>query len=151
MFFDNVNSDESIYKFLLSQQDSSKKSIVILAKKNSKFLFYKFNDYSSRIGKPLQLVRHTVISNDDYALTEFQNRNWSDFIKRILEVPQNGLELTNYSITDKSENKIITDTTQNFKIIKTYMSLYNTVGDDLLKICITAQLWNKNKLTKIWD
>ena len=41
--------------------------------------------------------------------------------------------MRNYSVTDKSENKAITDAIQNFKIFKgLYMSLYNTVGDNLL-------------------
>ena len=80
----------------------------MLTNKNSKFLFYSFSDNLSAIGKPLQLVRHTVISDDDYALTELQKRNWPSFIERILKVSQDGLEFTNYSITDKSENKCIT-------------------------------------------
>ena len=130
-FFANFNSAESIYNFLLVWQDTSKKILIIEFKtshdydkyftkylaaikninddkydmstnKNSKFLCYNFNDYLSLIGKPPQLVSHTVISDDDYALTELQNRNWPYFNERILEFSQNGLELRNYSITDKS-------------------------------------------------
>ena len=74
----------------------------MLTNKNSKFLCYNFNDYLSTTGKPPQLVSHTVISDDDYALTKLQNRNWPYFNERILEFSQNGLELRNYSITDKS-------------------------------------------------
>ena len=163
LFFDNVNSAEIIYKFLLAQQDTFKELLNIkfktfddydeyitkylaaiknindnkydmLTNKNSKVLFYNFNDCLSIIGKPPQLVIHTVISDEDYALTELQNRIWPYFIERILEYSQNGLKLRNYSITDKPENKIITDTIQNFKIVKElYMSLYNTIGDNLLE------------------
>ena len=75
-----------------------------------------------------------MISGGDYALVELQNRNSTFFIERIHEVFQNGLELTNYSVTDKSENRIITDIIQSFKIVKElYMSLYNTTGDNLLE------------------
>ena len=106
----------------------------MLTNKKSRFLFYNFNDYLSTISKPLQLVRHTVTSDDDYALREMQNKNWPYFIERILKVSETDLELTNYSMTDKSENKIITDAVQNFKTVKKlYMCLYNTVGDNLLE------------------
>ena len=119
----------------------------MLTNKNSKFLCYNFNDYLSTTGKPPQLVSHTVISDDDYALTKLQNRNWPYFNERILEFSQNGLELRNYSITDKSENKIMKDKIQNFKIIKElYMSLHNAVGDYLLEYPRNCPIFEQEKI-----
>ena len=43
--------------------------------KNSKFLFYNFNNYLNSIGTPVQFVRQTLISNNDYALTILQEKN----------------------------------------------------------------------------
>ena len=77
-----------------------------------------------------------MISDDDYARTELQNR--------ILEVSQNGLELANYSITAKSENKTITDTFQNLKEL--CMSLYKTVGDNLLEYLHNCPILKQEKI-----
>ena len=41
----------------------------MLTHKKSKFLFYNFNSYLNRIGKPVQFVRHTIMSDNNYALT----------------------------------------------------------------------------------
>ena len=54
--------------------------------KNSKCLFYHFNDYLTRINEPTKLARHSQISDDDIALDIIQNKNWQYFIERILEV-----------------------------------------------------------------
>lgn len=42
----------------------------MLTNNNSKFIFYNFNNYLNRIGRPIQFVRHTITSDDDYALTK---------------------------------------------------------------------------------
>ena len=98
IFFDHVNSNESIYSFFLAQQDHTKKLLNIvletsvdykyllaikyeneydmlthdmLTYKNSKFLFYNFN----KINQPVQFIRHTKISYDDNALTILLEKN----------------------------------------------------------------------------
>ena len=119
----------------------------MLTNKKSRFVFYNFNYYLSTISKPPQLVRHTVTSDDDYALREMQNKNWPYFIERILKVSETGLELTNYSMTDKSENKIITDAVQNFKTVKKlYVCQYNTVGDNLLEYLHNCPILAQEKI-----
>ena len=66
-----------------------------------------------------------------------------------MKVSQNGLELINCSITDKSKNKVITDTIQSFKTVKElYMSLYNTVEDNLLKYLHNCLILEQEKLCK---
>ena len=91
IFFDNVNSEESILDFIAAQQDYDKKLLQIefnysvdydnyvfkylmaiksenddkydiLTNKNSKFLFYNFNVYLYRRGLPVQYLRHTIVS-----------------------------------------------------------------------------------------
>ena len=55
--------------------------------------------------------------------------------------------MRNYSVTDKLENKSITDTTKNFKIVKElYMSLYNTVGDNLLEYLHKRPILDQEKI-----
>ena len=57
----------------------------MLTNKNSKFLFYHFNDYLRQIHEPTKPVRHIVVLNDETALEILQRRNWQN---RILEVCQ---------------------------------------------------------------
>ena len=40
----------------------------MLTNKNSKCLFYRFNDYLERIFEPIKPVPHSVITDDDLAL-----------------------------------------------------------------------------------
>ena len=42
--------------------------------KNFKFLVYKFNNYLNRQGKPMEKIRHTIISEDGHGLLELQKR-----------------------------------------------------------------------------
>ena len=107
----------------------------MLTNNNSKFIFYNFNNYLNRIGRPIQFVRHTITSDDDYALTKLQNKEWLYFIERIVEVSQSSVQLQNLGRPfDITEKKIIDDTIQNFKLCKQlYMSLHNTIGNNLLE------------------
>ena len=58
--------------------------------KNSKYLFYNFNNYLNRTGIPVQFVRHTLIYDDNYALTILQEKYWQYSIEIILEVSERG-------------------------------------------------------------
>ena len=50
----------------------------------SKFLFCKFNTFRAADGeKPLSL-RHSMITNDDYACETLQNKSWSYIIETLL-------------------------------------------------------------------
>lgn len=93
MFFDIENSGDSIYDFFYVQQDYNKKFLKInltfvadyyyyiskklqaikslgdnkcdmLTNKNSKFLFYQFNDLLDRMLLPVQRIRHKIIAKD---------------------------------------------------------------------------------------
>ena len=46
----------------------------VLANKNSKYLFHRFNKYLEDKNKPKQFIKHSVISDDNYALKELQNK-----------------------------------------------------------------------------
>ena len=114
IYYYNTDTNESIYGFLQAQEDETKKFIDfesvyddtyqnyfdefllnlnlknddrldVLVNKNSKFLFYHFNDYLTCVNVPTKPVRHTSISNDDLAIKIIQSQNWQYFIERILE------------------------------------------------------------------
>ena len=57
----------------------------MLTNKNSKFLFYHFNDCLERQARPTERVRNTIIAKDEYGMLELQRDNLSFFIEKILE------------------------------------------------------------------
>ena len=117
IFINNQNTGESIYDFVLNQQDQKKKQLPIdfsydddytdyitkylpsinevdddkfdvLTNKNPKYLFHLFSKYLEDKNKPKQFIRHSVISDDNYALKELQNKNCPYFINRIIKFSQ---------------------------------------------------------------
>ena len=107
LFFNNVNTNESIYDFFLDQQDLIKKLLQMefsmsvdydeyilefrcdmLKHKNSKLLLYNLNGFLSRINEPVQLVRHTTVVDGNYALEFLQEKDWPYFIQRILLISE---------------------------------------------------------------
>ena len=53
----------------------------MLCHKNKKIIFYQFNQYLAWVGQPLKLIRHTVIADDNCALTAIQEKNGSILLK----------------------------------------------------------------------
>ena len=109
IFFYNLRTNESIYGFFQQQENQSKTKINfafsftvcyedhfdwlfhgfkgnydVLTNKNSKYLFYWFNDYLERLLQPIKPVRHSIITDDHLALEVIQNENWQYFIETIL-------------------------------------------------------------------
>ena len=108
---DNYNTNESIYSFLLNQQDETKQVIHatltykdsfsnylkyflddvdketvqkfdFFAHKNVKYLFYKLNDYLLFNRLNMVPVRHSKINENKIVLEEIQNRDWQYYIIR---------------------------------------------------------------------
>ena len=85
-FFDSY--EDYIMNYLTqieSESDDVLDMLDMLPYKNTKFLFYQFNQYLAQIGKPLKLIRHTVIADDSYVLTIIQEKKWQYFMERLLE------------------------------------------------------------------
>lgn len=51
--------------YLTEIESESDDVIDMLSHKNTKFRFYQFNQYLAKIGKPLKLIRHTAIADDN--------------------------------------------------------------------------------------
>ena len=53
----------------------------------SKFLFYHFNNMRHNfLDEDTYKIRHTIVSDDQYALDVLQSRDWPYLIDRLLEV-----------------------------------------------------------------
>ena len=116
IYYDNNDTNESIYGLFQLQEDETKKFIEyehefvyddtyqqyydefllkinqqnddrldVLSNKNSKFLFYHFNNFLTRVNVTPLPVRHSKTTKDDLAIDIIQNKNWQYFIERILE------------------------------------------------------------------
>ena len=113
IYYNNKNMQERIYDFLLAQQDETKRLMdykidltddfdfylnEIIApitndkddldtNSTSKFLFYHFNNLRHNfLDEDTYKIRHTIVSDDQYALDVLQSRDWPYLIDRLLEV-----------------------------------------------------------------
>ena len=139
----NIDTNESIYSFFQQQEDSSKAFINfdifgdsysdyfeqlinkfkakeddkydVLTNKNSKYLFYKFNDSLATIGELAKAVRHSKITQDDVAIEAIQNQNWQYFVETLLYSCSQSENLISFDETYK-KSKVITNALQNITI-----------------------------------
>ena len=114
IFFNNLDTNESIYGFFQQQENQSKTKIKhchftftdsykdhfewlvhhfkrnedqkynVLTNKKSKYLFYWFNDFLECIIEPTKPVCHSGITDNDLTQEVIQNENWQYFIEKIL-------------------------------------------------------------------
>ena len=115
IYYKNIDTNESIFEFFKNQQNSSKGNIKFdfvydgnydnyfcwilngldnqqkskldaLSYKNTKFLFYHFNDLLNQSGQNIKVVKHSGVTGDYAAAEEIQNQYWQYFIEQVLEV-----------------------------------------------------------------
>ena len=90
-------------------------------------MFYCFNNFRRAFGFSTFAIRHTQISDNKYALETLQNKNWSYFVKRVLEISNDDVDLS--SAADQNEINIINETFENLNICKEYYSsIYNNIA-----------------------
>ena len=176
IFINNENTGESLYDFLLNQQDDTKKKLPIdffydddytdyitkylpsinevdddkfdvLTNKNSKYLFHLFNKYLEDRNKTKQFIRHSVVSDDNYALKKLQDKNWPYFINRIIEFSQGFADVGELGISDVHEANKFYSTKGNFKIVsELYNELFNAVGVSLHELLKYMGIEERNRI-----
>ena len=161
IFFNNLDTNESIYDFFQKQENIGKVNIHsdqftftdsyedyferlvhgfkqgddqkydVLTNKDSKYLFYCLNDYSQRVLEPIKPVRHSVITDDDIALDVIQNENWQYFIETILKTCQTNNGGINNTVELKNI-KLIKNSVENITICKQrYQNFYDQTSQYL--------------------
>ena len=104
IFYNDFNTKENFYNFLLAQQDELKQFIPkrisyhysfekytrsylplfsleeidkldLLSNKNAKYLLYKFNDWIESMGAEKNLIRHTSKVRDKISLPEIEEKD----------------------------------------------------------------------------
>ena len=156
IFYDNHNTGENFYNFLLSQQNDEaayvprklsyknsfeayissflqsfsiddQEKFDLLAFKNSKYLFYRFNDFIKAYGNPRYKLLHTRKMLDTVGLKKIEEKNKQFLLEKIIH----GIEFENLYATD-SERKpeIIYTIEKNYRIVRTvYHQLYLDVPE----------------------
>ena len=113
IFFNNYNTSESLYEFLVRQQDKTKKIIHatlsykdsfsnyikhfldnidpetfgkfdFFTYKNAKYLFYRFNNFLLYNNQYTIPIRHSKINENEVAMKEVQSRDWQYLIESVI-------------------------------------------------------------------
>ena len=104
-----------------------KKKFDVHINSTSKLLFFCFNNFRRSFGLSTFAIRHTRISDDKYTLETFQNKNQPYFVKTVLEVSNDDVDLS--IVTNQNEINIINETFENFNMCKEYYnSIYNNIA-----------------------
>ena len=114
IFYDNHNTEENFYNFLLSQQNDEAATIKkkfsysnsfetyitqflqnfsvndqekfdLFSFKNSKYLFYVFNSFVRLYGNPRYKLKHTRKMKDSVALEKIEDRNKQFLVEKLIQ------------------------------------------------------------------
>ena len=157
IYYNDTDTNESVFEFVKNQQDSSKGIINtdlkyegsyknyfqwilngvepyektkydLLLFKNTKYLLYRFNDFQNSIGKSLIKVKHSVVTDNCITAEEIQNQKWQYFIERIIEVCHS----KEVGSTIKSTENFLLTTVKNVTLAKkSYETFYNVIERNL--------------------
>ena len=108
----------SLQSFTIDDQEK----FDLLAFKNSKYLFYRFNDFIKAYGNPRYKLLHTKKMLDTVGLQKVEHINKQFLLEKIIH----GVEFENLYATDSEKNpKIISTIEGNYGIAKrVYQQLY---------------------------
>ena len=152
IFYENEDTNESIFNFILAQNnpisgyiernisfdsdyktyfqwissafsETEKTKLDITTNRNSKFLFYRFNDLLQQQSKETKRIKHSVVTKDYIAGEKIQDTSWKYFVERILRFA----EKPNADYSDIEQNFVV-DTKENIEILKkTYDELFRRI------------------------
>ena len=192
IFYDNHNTGENFYSFLLSQQNDEaayipkkfsyknsfeayigsflqsfsiddQEKFDLLAFKNSKYLFYLFNDFIKVYGNPRYRLLRTKKMLDSVGIKKIEEKNKQFFIEKIIH----GIEFEDLYTTDSERKPEIMSTIErNYRIPRrVYQQLHIDTAElfaDLIRSLNTFELqdldkdirangWGIKKISEIQD
>ena len=156
-FHNNIITNESIYDFLLKQQDETKRELYpevlvgndfefyvnellinvqdndydLHTNSTAKFLLYNCNTLrlANRL-KPLS-IRHSQIVNNETAVSILQSNTWGYFVEQLLHFANGNISLDDFNLEDDREFErynVIEKTSDNVNYCKQF---YQEVFDDI--------------------
>ena len=156
IYYENHNTGENFYNFLIDQQNEDAAFIPkkfayrnsfekyissflpafsiddvekydLYANKNSKYLFYRFNEYIKAYGGKRRKIKHTQKLKDSIGLKKTEERNTQFLVEKIIHSVQFQNPYTN-SVEQKPEIIDVVET--NYKIARrVYQDLYLDIAD----------------------
>ena len=168
-FYQNFNTNENVYSFLLAQQDETKaiipkrityyysfqkyvknylpyfsvddvKKFDLYENRSSEHLLYKFNDLIESLERAEKLVIwHTVKAKDSVSLKTIEDRDRQFLIEKIIH----GFEFTNpYVNSIEKKTEIINTVAKNCKISRrAYQSFFVDVADSFIEYIHSLDCW----------
>ena len=156
IFYDNHNTEENFYSFLLSLQNDEaayipkkfsynnsfekyftsflqmlsiddQEKFDLLAFKNSKYLFYRFNDFVKAYGNPRYKLLHTRKMLDSVDLKKVEDKNKEFLIEKIIH----GVEFENFYQSNPEKKPEIMETIEsNYRVARrVYQHLYYDIAE----------------------
>ena len=156
IFYDNHNTDENFYNFLLSQQNNEAAYVAkkisynnsfekyittflqafsiddqekcdLLAFKNSKYLFYRFNDFVKAYGNPRYKLLHTRKMLDSVGLKKVEDKNKQFLTEKTIH----GVEFENvYQSNPEKYPEIMETIESNYKVARrVHQYLYYDIAE----------------------
>ena len=191
IFYDNHNTSENFYSFLLSQQNDEaayipknisyknsfeayigsflqsfsiddQEKFDLLAFKNSKYLFYRFNDFIKVYGNPRYRLLHANKMLDSAGIKKIEEKNKQFLIEKIIHVEFENLYATdferkpeimstigrNYRIARRVYQQLYIDTAEFFADFIRSLSIFELQD---LDEDIRANGWGIKKISEIQD
>ena len=152
IYYDDKDTNESIFEFIQNQQNNSKGIIRkefkfdgnykdyfqwilnefdaqekttfdVFSHQNTKFLVYWYNDFRESGGDVLIKIRHTLVTDNCLAAEEIQNQDWQYFNERVIET----CKFNNSTI--KPGEEFLLSTIENVTVAKkVYTMVFNKVA-----------------------
>ena len=146
LYYNGTNTGKSLYDFVLSQSDFSKKIVKeklyyagtfedylsqnlagfnaeadaqldTLTNKCIKYLFYRYNESLVFAGLEPAFVVHTKVSADEIALENLQIRDWQYLVVTIIETAETNKDY--FKIKTGEDSEMLKTMTKNYKIVTT--------------------------------
>ena len=143
LYYDGVDTNESLFYFIVSQKNRTKIRIKeklyyggtfeqhlseflpafdadahvkldTLTNKSIKYLFYRYNDYLVYKGFELSPIIHTKLSTNEVVMEKLQNRNWQYFIESLIYK----VEKDYYKTKTTEDSEMIQDMSKNYRLLR---------------------------------
>ena len=143
--YDGVNTNKSLFDFIVSQKNRTKKRIReklhyggtfeqylseflpdfdadsdarldTLTNKSIKYLFYRYNDYLAYKGLEPSPIIHTKLSTHEVVMEKLQNRDWQYLIESLIYNFEKGKD--SYKIKTTEESEMIQDMSKNYRLLR---------------------------------
>ena len=127
----NISFEKYITNFLQVSSIDDQEKFDLLAFKNSKYLFYRFNDFVKAYGNPRYKL-HTRKMLDSAGLKKVEDKNKQFLIEKIIH----GVEFENLHQSNPEKNPEIMETTKsNYEVARrVYQYLYYDIAELFLNI-----------------